>query len=103
MTLDSVKRGQTVKILSIPNDMVRTQAIRFGIAEGAVITCREIVPAGPVVISMHNQEIAIGRSLARSITVEPLAQLTEKTCPGKLKKVGRRALLNWLIRTLQTG
>ena len=103
MTLDSVKRGQTVKILSIPNDMVRTQAIRFGISEGAVVTCREIVPAGPVVISMHNQEIAIGRSLARSITVEPMARLTGKSCPGKLKKVGPSALLNWLVRTVQTG
>ncbi len=103
MTLDSVKRGQTVKILSIPNDMVRTQAIRFGISEGAVVTCREIVPAGPVVISKHNQEIAIGRSLARSITVEPMARLIGKSCPGKLKKVGCCALFNWLVRAFQIG
>jgi Fe2+ transport system protein FeoA len=101
MTLDSAKRGQSVKILSIPNDMVRTQAIRFGIAEGAVVTCREIVPAGPVVISMHNQEIAIGRSLARNITVETLEELTEKACPVKFKKNGRSALMSWLARAVQ--
>lgn len=86
MTLDNVKRGQTVKILSIPNDMVRTQAIRFGIAEGAVITCREIVPAGPVVISMHNQEIAIGRSLAKSITVEATGTAYGKDMPRQTEK-----------------
>ncbi len=83
MTLDGAKRGQRVKILSIPNDMIRTQAIRFGIAEGAVVTCREIVPAGPVVIAMHNQEIAIGRNLARNITVEAVDLPPGR--PGRIK------------------
>ncbi|GBF34479.1 FeoA family protein [Desulfocucumis palustris] len=85
MTLDSVKRGQRVKILSIPDDMIRTQAIRFGIAEGAVVTCREIVPAGPVVISLHNQEIAIGRKLAKNIMVEAVVSSPEKALPDKIE------------------
>ena len=53
---------------------MRAQAIRFGISEGAVVNCREVVPAGPIVVSRHKQEIAIGRQLARSIVVEPVAQ-----------------------------
>jgi len=72
MTLDKAKKGQLVKITGIPNELIRARAIRFGISEGAVVTCREIVPAGPVVVAMNKQEIAIGRSLARVILVEPL-------------------------------
>ncbi|MEW5954230.1 MAG: ferrous iron transport protein A [Bacillota bacterium] len=74
MTLDQCKRGQSIRIESIPNDVVRAQAIRFGISEGAVVMCREVVPAGPVVVSRHKQEIAIGRQLARSIVVAPVAE-----------------------------
>lgn len=69
MTLDRVKRGQQVKIISIPDEMIRAQAIRFGIAEGSVVLCEEIVPAGPVVVRKNKQEIAIGRGLANKITV----------------------------------
>ncbi|MCL6634466.1 MAG: ferrous iron transport protein A [Peptococcaceae bacterium] len=71
MTLDKAKRGQVLKITGIPNELVRVQAIRFGIAEGSLVTCREVVPAGPVVVARNKQEIAIGRNLARTITVEP--------------------------------
>ena len=70
MTLDEAKKGQVIRIKSIANEMIRVQAIRFGQYEGEVVVCREIVPAGPVVISKNKQEIAIGRSLARNIQVE---------------------------------
>ncbi|MBF7083726.1 ferrous iron transport protein A [Desulfallas sp. Bu1-1] len=69
MTLDRVKKGQQVKIISIPDEMIRAQAIRFGIAEGSVVLCEEIVPAGPIVVRKNKQEIAIGRGLANKITV----------------------------------
>lgn len=71
MKLDKASRGQIIKITGIPNDHVRVQAIRFGLSEGTVVTCREVVPAGPVVITRNKQEIAIGRNLARTISVEP--------------------------------
>lgn len=71
MRLDKASRGQVVKITGIPNDHVRVQALRFGLSEGAVVTCREVVPAGPVVVARNKQEIAIGRNLARTISVEP--------------------------------
>lgn len=72
MTLDKARRGQKLKILSLPDDLFRAQALRFGISEGSVVTCREVVPAGPVIIARNRQEIAIGRKLARLIDVEPL-------------------------------
>lgn len=70
MTLDKARRGQKIKIVSLPDEYTRAQAIRFGISEGTVVTCREVVPAGPIVIARNRQEIAIGRNLARLIGVE---------------------------------
>lgn len=70
MTLDRAKRGQSIKITSIPDAGVRIQAIRFGLAEGSVVTCEEVIPAGPIVIRSHRQLLALGRGLARRIQVE---------------------------------
>ncbi|MCL4441394.1 MAG: ferrous iron transport protein A [Firmicutes bacterium] len=74
MTLDKVRRGQKIRIISLPDELTRAKLIRFGIAEGTVVICQEVVPAGPVVISRNRQEIAIGRNLARLIGVEPLVE-----------------------------
>ncbi|HOV80338.1 MAG TPA: ferrous iron transport protein A [Bacillota bacterium] len=71
MTLDKTKKGQTVIIKRIPDEHTRIQAIRFGLSEGSVVTCREILPAGPVIVVKNKREIAIGRNLARAISVEP--------------------------------
>ncbi|MBE3585775.1 MULTISPECIES: FeoA family protein [Desulfofundulus] len=70
MTLDRIKRGQRCRILSLPSESIRAQALRFGIAEGEIVTCSEVIPGGPVIISKNHQEIAIGRGLARQIEVE---------------------------------
>ena len=72
MMLDQCKKGQKLRIMSISDDGLRTQAIRFGISEGSVVTCEEVVPAGPVVVRLAKQQIAIGRNLAKSILVESL-------------------------------
>lgn len=70
MTMDRIRRGQTFTITNIPDALIRAQAIRFGIAEGETVLCAEVVPAGPIVISKNKQEIALGRGLARQITVD---------------------------------
>lgn len=69
MTLDRIRRGQCFKISHIPNETVRSQAIRFGIAEGEWLTCEEVVPAGPIVIRKNRQQIAMGRQLAKEINI----------------------------------
>ncbi|EAX46475.1 FeoA family protein [Thermosinus carboxydivorans Nor1] len=71
MTLAQVTRGQRVSIVSIPNETVRAQAIRFGISVGAEVECAEKIPAGPIIICKGKQEIAIGRKLAEKIEVKP--------------------------------
>lgn len=72
MTLDMSKKGQKLKIVAINNDLFRAQALRFGIAEGETVVCEEIIPAGPVVVRKNQQEIAIGRGMAKNIIVEPV-------------------------------
>lgn len=70
MTLADVKRGDEFQITAIPEENIRTQALRFGISEGAEVSCAEKVPGGPVIVARNLQEIAVGRNLAEQITVE---------------------------------
>jgi Fe2+ transport system protein FeoA len=69
MTLSDLKRGEVVLVQCIANDLVRAQAIRFGISEGSEIMVEEVLPAGPVIVQRGNMHYAVGRSLAREITV----------------------------------
>ncbi|KJS12579.1 MAG: iron transporter [Peptococcaceae bacterium BRH_c8a] len=85
MTLDQVRTGDWVKIISIADERIREQAFRMGIDEGEEFTCAGVIPAGPVVLSKHRQEIAVGRELARHINVEMLA-------PVRQTKAGMAAL-----------
>ncbi|MBZ4653775.1 MAG: Fe2+ transport system protein [Peptococcaceae bacterium] len=73
MKLSQVKKGQVVKIARIPNEQVRSQAIRFGIGEGSIVICEEIIPAGPVILRKNRQEIAVGRGLAEEITIQAVS------------------------------
>lgn len=74
MSLLEVAIDQTVKILQIPDEMIRSQAIRLGIGQGSVVTCLERIPSGPIIIRRNHQEIAIGHGLAQEIIVEPLEE-----------------------------
>lgn len=72
MKLSEVQSGDTIEITSLPDPIVRAQAIRLGIYEGAIITCSEKINNGPVVLKNRLQEIAIGHHLASTIYVEVL-------------------------------
>jgi len=69
MCLTDVKRGQQVNITRIDDADLRTQLIRFGIAEGSAVRCLERIPLGPCMIRHNRQELAIGREAARKIRV----------------------------------
>lgn len=72
MTLTQARIGEKVKIINIPSEKIRSQAIRLGIGEGSIVMCHEIIPRGPVIIKKNRQEIAIGRRLADTITIEEI-------------------------------
>lgn len=73
-TLDRMARGQSCEVLGIDDEMGRITALRFGMSEGAQVSCVTRIPAGPVVVRSGRQEIAIGRALARRITVRPVTR-----------------------------
>jgi Fe2+ transport system protein FeoA len=70
MSLDKVRKGDSVKIVNIPNRSAKEQFIRFGISEGSTVICQSKIPFGPIILKKNRQEIAVGRDLARTIIVE---------------------------------
>ncbi|KXG76440.1 FeoA family protein [Thermotalea metallivorans] len=70
MTLDLAVRGQKIEVVKIPDANIRAQAIRLGIYEGAQLICSEKLPAGPIILQNRMQEIAIGRNLAKKISIK---------------------------------
>lgn len=69
-TLSALRSGERARIVDIPDERARAQAIRFGMGSGACVRCVTALPGGPVVLRSGRQEIAVGRSLARRIRVE---------------------------------
>ena len=72
-SLDRIRKGEKIEIISVDDTNARVQALRFGMAEGACVECVTRIPAGPLVIKSGRQEIAVGRSLAKRISVRRLA------------------------------
>lgn len=68
-TLLSLQPGDECVIGSIADDCARAQAVRFGIGNGALVSCVTKLPGGPVVLRAGRQEIAVGRGLASRIEV----------------------------------
>lgn len=69
-TLDRVKKGELCVIRYIPAGDMKTQAIRFNMVEGNTALCQAVIPAGPIILKVGRQEIALGRHLAQQIEVE---------------------------------
>ena len=72
-SLDCVRKGDRIEILSVDDPHARIQALRFGMCAGANVECVTRIPAGPLVIKSGRQEIAVGRALAKRISVRRLA------------------------------
>jgi len=68
-TLADARAGQRFVVTGVEDAGARVTALRFGMAEGACVHCTARIPAGPIVLRSGRQEIAVGRQLAKSITV----------------------------------
>lgn len=68
-TLDCIRAGERIEIVSVDDEGARVQALRFGMSEGASVECVTRIPAGPLIVRSGRQEIAVGRRLAGRITV----------------------------------
>lgn len=72
-SLDCVRKGERLEIVSVDDGHARVQALRFGMAEGSCVECITRIPAGPLVIKSGRQEIAVGRALSKRISVRRLS------------------------------
>ncbi len=68
-TLDKARRGDRLIVVDVGDERARVHAIRFGMCEGACVSCVTRIPAGPIVLRSGRQEIAVGRELAKKIRV----------------------------------
>lgn len=68
-TLADARAGDKFIVTNVDDERARVTALRFGMAEGACVHCVTRIPAGPIVLRSGRQEIAVGRDLARRITV----------------------------------
>ncbi len=73
ISLRAVKKGARFIVRQIEDKEMRTQLLRFGLAEGSEAVCFERLPLGPVVIKHRRQEVAIGEELTKKIWVEVIA------------------------------
>ena len=69
MTLSNANSGDNIEIKSIYDPIVRAQAIRLGIYEGAKLTCSEKIINGPIILQNRLQELAIGYNLSKNIEI----------------------------------
>ena len=68
-SLNQIKTGEKFFCIKIP-DSIKLELIRLGISEGNSLTCISKIPNGPVVIRKDLNEIAIGHSYAKLITIQ---------------------------------
>lgn len=68
-SLETLRSGQWLRIVSLPTGQLRAQFIRVGITEGERVMCLERLPGGTVVLQKNRQQIAIGHQLASQIVV----------------------------------
>lgn len=69
MNLEDAPKKSIVEVISISNAKLLEDALRFGIESGNSIKIINKLPGGPIVIQKNQQQIAIGRELARAIEI----------------------------------
>ena len=70
MNLEDAPNKSVLEIVSIRQDKLTNDAMRFGIEPGEYVTIINKLPGGPIVIQKNQQQIAIGRELSKIIEVK---------------------------------
>ena len=70
MNLETAPKKINLEIVSINETKLSEDALRFGIESGECVLIVNKLPGGPIVIQKNQQQIAIGRELARAIEVQ---------------------------------
>lgn len=72
MNLEEAPKKSVLEIVSINQSKLSEDAMRFGIESGECVQIINKLPGGPIVIQKNQQQIAIGRELAKAIQVKVL-------------------------------
>lgn len=75
MILSEAKKGDTLVIDAVRGDDNYLLAFRFGLNPGAIIKVEQNIGGGPVIVSRHQLEIALGQDIAKNISVHPAESL----------------------------
>lgn len=72
VTLDSIREGQKAKVINISGGWgLRQRLGGLGIHPGDMIIVRKsAIMWGPILISVHGNQVALGRGIARRVIVE---------------------------------
>ena len=70
MNLESAPKKSLLEVVSISNEKLLEDALRFGIESGECVQIINKLPGGPIVIQKNQQQIAVGRELAKAILVK---------------------------------
>lgn len=72
ITLDSIGENQKVKVVSVSGGWgIRQRLGCLGVHPGDIITIkRNAIMRGPILISVHGNQVALGRGVAGKIIVE---------------------------------
>ncbi len=72
ITLDSIGENQKVKVVSISGGWgIRQRLGCLGIHPGDIVTVkRSAIMQGPILISVHGNQVALGRGVARRVVLE---------------------------------
>lgn len=68
--LSDTRDGERVMVLDTGPEEIMVQALRFGLDAGSCIRVEKNITGGPVIVSRNHLEIAIGREIAKNISVE---------------------------------
>ena len=69
MNLEGAPKKKILEIASINQEKLSEDAMRFGIECGECVQIINKLPGGPIIIQKNQQQIAIGRELAKTIEV----------------------------------
>ena len=69
MDLEQAPVNSLLEIVSIDSEKLLNDAMRFGIETSEVVKIINKLPGGPIVIQKNQQQIAIGRELAKAVQV----------------------------------
>jgi len=75
MTLDTIKKNQKVKVISVSGGWgVRQRLGCLGIHPGDMLTIKKsAIMQGPILIKIHGNQVALGRGIASRILVEEMS------------------------------